>query len=88
MEDIDKQLEPDAFLGLLHRHLKQTSDVGALGMESDLYELGLDSMAAVNLLLELEETYGVIFPDTLLSESTFETPMALKSAIVSLLSQG
>lgn len=54
-------------------------------MESNLYELGLDSMAAVNLLLKLEETYGVIFPDALLTEATFETPLALKSAIVSLI---
>ena len=85
MDDIDKQLESDAFLGLLYGHLKQSGDVYALSMESNLYELGLDSMAAVNLLLELEEIYGIIFPDTLLSESTFETPMALKAAIVSLI---
>lgn len=85
MEDIIKQLEAEAFLGILCGHLKQTGDAGSLTMESNLYMLGLDSMAAVNLLFELEETFGVVFPDTFLTESTFETPTALKSAIVSLI---
>jgi acyl carrier protein len=84
MEDISKQLDAEAFLRILHNHLKQIGDGYCLTMESNLYELGLDSMAAVNLLLALEESYGVIFPDALLTESTFETPLALKSAIVSL----
>lgn len=85
MEDINKQLDAEAFLGVLYSHLKQIGEGSALTMESNLYVLGLDSMAAVNLLLELEETFGVVFPETFLTESTFETPMALKSAIVSLL---
>jgi acyl carrier protein len=84
MEDVSKQLDAEAFLGILHSYLKQIGDGDSLTMESNLYELGLESMAAVNLLLELEEIYGVIFPDALLTESTFETPLALKSAIVSL----
>lgn len=86
MEDISKQLvDAKAFLGILNNYLKQIGDGNSLTMESNLYELGLDSMAAVNLLLELEETYGVMFPDALLTDSTFETPLALKSAIVSLI---
>jgi acyl carrier protein len=84
LQDVNKQLDATAFLGVLRNYLRQVGDGDTLTMESNLYELGLDSMAAVNLLLELEETYQVIFPDALLTESTFETPLALKSAIVSL----
>ena len=85
MKDFSTQTDAGAFLGILHSYLRQLGDGNTLTMESNLYELGLDSMAAVNLLLELEEIYGVIFPDALLTESTFETPLALKSAIVSLI---
>jgi acyl carrier protein len=85
MEDINKQLDAEVFLGVLCSHLKQIGDGDSLTMESNLYVLGLDSMAAVNLLLELEEVYGVVFPDAFLTESTFETPMALKSVIISLI---
>ena len=85
MEDINKQLDAEVFLRILCSHLKQIGDGDSLTMESNLYVLGLDSMAAVNLLLELEEIFGVVFPDSFLTESTFETPMALKSTIVSLI---
>ena len=85
MKDINKQLDAEAFLGILCSHLKQVGEGNSLTMESNLYVLGLDSMGAANLLLELEETYGVLFPDSFLTESTFETPMALKLAIVSLI---
>jgi acyl carrier protein len=84
LQDVNKQLDATAFLGILRNYLRQVGDGDTLTMESNLYDLGLDSMAAVNLLLELEETYQVIFPEALLTESTFETPLALKSAIVSL----
>jgi acyl carrier protein len=84
MEQLSRQLDAEVFLGILHKYLKQVEDGISLTMESNLYELGLESMATVNLLLDLEESYGVIFPDALLTESTFETPLALKSAIVSL----
>ena len=85
MEDINKQLDAEVFLGILCSHLKQIGDGDSLTMESNLYVLGLDSMAAVNLLLELEEIFGVVFPDSFLTESTFETPMTLKATIVSLI---
>lgn len=84
MQDVNKQLDATAFLGILRNYLRLVGDGDTLTMESNLYDLGLDSMAAVNLLLELEETYQVIFPEALLTESTFETPLALQSAIVSL----
>jgi acyl carrier protein len=38
-----------------------------------LGDLGLDSMAAVNLLLDLEQAFDVQIPDDLLSAETFET---------------
>lgn len=84
MNDISEQVDAEAFLRILRNYVKQIGDCNTLTMESNLYELGLDSMAAVNLLLELEEIYGVVFPDVLLSEATFETPLALRTAIVSL----
>ena len=42
-----------------------------------LYDLGLDSMGTIQLLLELEETFGVTFPDDALKPEIFETPSAL-----------
>ncbi|MGG0646513.1 phosphopantetheine-binding protein [Bacillus mycoides] len=41
--------------------------------DTDLKELGLDSLASIELLLELEEMYDITFPDELLTEDTFSS---------------
>ncbi|MET7641181.1 phosphopantetheine-binding protein [Streptomyces sp. NPDC005438] len=50
-----------------------------------LADHGLDSLATVSLLLDLEEAFLVTIPDHLLTESTFATPDGLWSVIDSLL---
>lgn len=45
--------------------------------DDSLYELGLDSMGTIQLLLELEETFAVTFPDEALKPEVFATPQAL-----------
>jgi acyl carrier protein len=60
----------------------------AITAESSLRELGLDSMDAVELLFALEDAYGVIFPDELLTDATFDTAGSLWAAVESLLVDG
>ena len=84
MDNSQHSLDTDGFLALLQRHLRYPVGNTRLQMDSDLYALGLDSMAAVNLLLEIEERYSVLFPDHLLTDDTFRTPTALRSVIESL----
>ncbi|MFD4173382.1 MULTISPECIES: phosphopantetheine-binding protein [Streptomyces] len=50
-----------------------------------LIDLGLDSLATVSLLLEVEEAFDVTIPDHLLTEDTFATPAGLWSVVESLL---
>ena len=70
------------FLQLVAKYLKALGDPAALhAQESNLFDLGLDSTAALSLLMEIEERYGVTFPDSLLSDSTFETAEALKRGL-------
>jgi acyl carrier protein len=72
------------FLTLLTPFLKYTSAQG-ITAESSLRDLGLDSMRAVELLFALEDAYDVVFPDDLLTDTTFETAGSLWTAIESLL---
>jgi acyl carrier protein len=75
MDDITAQFEE-----VLLRHLrvvKQDSvDYGA-----ELAQLGLDSMTAVAVLLDMEKTFGIRFPDEMLVEGTFRTAGRLKEAV-------
>lgn len=59
---------------------------GSLNSDSDLYDLGLDSTSAIELMVALETKFGIAFPDSLIDESTFATPAMLHRAIVSVLS--
>ncbi|WCD88439.1 Aminoacyl carrier protein [Streptomyces xanthophaeus] len=46
-----------------------------------LADLGLDSMSAIELVITIEDTFGVQFRDELLVRETFATFAALESAI-------
>ena len=74
----DVQSIPDAqFLNLLRSHLKYLKPGASLESDQQLKSLGLDSMAAVDLLLDIEDIYGVTLPDHFLTEETFSTARAL-----------
>lgn len=68
------------FAALLRPYLKYVAEQEISG-ESRLRDLGLDSMRAIELLLALEDAYGVIIPDEQLNEATFETGSSLWAVI-------
>ncbi|MGK7943629.1 MAG: phosphopantetheine-binding protein [Microcystaceae cyanobacterium] len=66
-------------------HLKLITSVDQIGDNTELTSLGLDSMAATNLMLDLEDEFGITFPDELLTPETFYSANTLNSAIQKLL---
>ena len=68
-------------LALLRPYLKYVHNVDALKMDDDLGSSGLDSMGAIDLLLEIEDHFNVMIPDEKLVEETFATPRALWDVI-------
>lgn len=72
---------PEQFSAILRRHLRYAQPGEPLAPDAPLRDLGLDSMAAVTLMLDLEDEFGVTFPDSELTRRTFATPAALWAAI-------
>ncbi|KMS72988.1 hypothetical protein ACM01_21035 [Streptomyces viridochromogenes] len=70
-----------AFESILRSVLRTLSDAEPLRADLELAAAGLDSMASVELLLMLEETYGVEIPDELLQPVTFATAGSLWQAV-------
>ncbi|MFG3015668.1 phosphopantetheine-binding protein [Streptomyces cinerochromogenes] len=68
----------------LRVHLTLVPTEETIAPDLSLADHGLDSMATVSLILDLEEAFGVTIPDHLLTSSTFGTPAELWSAIASL----
>lgn len=52
--------------------------------DDDLYQQGLSSHASVNVMLALEDAFGVEFPDVLLRRDTFRSVAAIRAALESL----
>jgi acyl carrier protein len=56
-------------------------DISQLDDQANLYQAGLTSHASVNLMLALEDHFGIEFPERMLRRRTFESIAAIKSAI-------
>jgi acyl carrier protein len=72
------------FDGILRSHLTLLPAGAELSDDARLGSLGLDSLASIQLLVELEEAYAVSFPDERLTADTFSSPGALWAAVSSL----
>jgi acyl carrier protein len=72
---------PPQFEEILRAHLPLLPPDAELGYETELVNLGLDSLGNVMLLMQLEEVLDVVVPDEKLSTSTFATPANLWSTL-------
>jgi acyl carrier protein len=81
MDDITTQFEE-----CLRRHLR-SAKAESINYDVELAQLGLDSMTAVAVLLDMEKTFNVRFPDNMLVEGTFRTAGKLKEAVQKLREQ-
>ncbi len=69
---------------LLGEHARLAVHVDTLSDDASLYEAGMTSHSTVNLMLALEASFDVEFPDSMLRRSVFESIGAIESALVEL----
>jgi acyl carrier protein len=75
MDELNRTLQ-----GCLRRHLPLAPE-DDLDMSEELLLLGLDSMGAIALLLDVEEAFAVEFPREMLDPKTFRTGETLLAAV-------
>jgi acyl carrier protein len=66
---------------ILRRYLVLVPDGRDVPLETELPALGLDSMSALTLVLELEEIFDISFPDSVLNATTFRSASSLENVI-------
>lgn len=71
----------DAIEAVVRPHLKFLSADESLGAARSLGEAGLDSMASIDLLLDLENTFGISISDDDLDENSFETLAGIQKLV-------
>ncbi|GAA1329915.1 phosphopantetheine-binding protein [Saccharothrix algeriensis] len=72
---------PEEFDELLRAYLPLLRDDAPLAQGTPLADLGLDSLSTVGLLVDVEDAFGVQFPDDALVPDTFATASSLWSAV-------
>jgi acyl carrier protein len=78
-QDIDAKIRK-----VLDDHARTQIPIAELGNDDDLYQAGLTSHASVNVMLALEDSFDVEFPDDLLRKSTFESVAAIRASLTTL----
>jgi acyl carrier protein len=71
----------DQIRAILKEHARLSVDVSSLGEDSDLYQAGMTSHASVNVMLALEGTFDVEFPDRMLRRGVFESIASIRAAV-------
>ena len=66
---------------LIAQHARLAVDVDTLADDASLYEAGMTSHATVNLMLALEGSFDVEFPDSMLRRGVFESVAAIEAAL-------
>ncbi|HXQ44599.1 MAG TPA: acyl carrier protein [Acidimicrobiales bacterium] len=69
---------------ILAEHARLPVEVSALDDDADLYQAGMTSHASVSVMLALEDTFDIEFPESMLRKSTFESVSAISAALTSL----
>lgn len=76
----------EIFEKILRPHLRFLPADEALDPLVGLGELGLDSMASINLLFDLEQAFEISVPDEAIDEETFSTTGHTERLLARLLS--
>jgi acyl carrier protein len=71
----------DSIRDTLRQHARLSIDIDALPDDADLYQAGMSSHATVNVMLALEQTFDIEFPDRMLRRSVFESIASMRAAL-------
>lgn len=73
------------FLRTLASHLPSAGDPMEIPLDVSLRELGLNSLRAVDLLIDLEDRFAIAFPDDSLTDENFADARSLMALLERLL---
>lgn len=71
----------DTIRNLISEHGRLPVAVTTLGDDQDLYAAGLTSFAAVQLMLALEDSFDVEFPEQMLNRRSFASVNAIAGCL-------
>ncbi len=70
---------------ILEEHARLGRDVNTIADGDSLYDSGLSSHASVSVMLAIEDTFDIEFPDNMLNRRVFESIASIREAVDELL---
>jgi acyl carrier protein len=77
-------MTPDSIRAVLKAHGRTRMPIEEIGDDANLFNAGMTSLASVDVILALEEAFGIEFADHMMHRKTFESISSIASAIESL----
>lgn len=74
---------PPEYEVIVRSRLIDPPSLGEMDPDLNLPGAGLDSLETISLIVELEETFAITLPDSMLSMETFSSPARLWNSIQS-----
>ncbi|MBS0031780.1 phosphopantetheine-binding protein [Chitinophaga sp. 22321] len=71
----------ERFFNILRSYLKFAPEAEVFDWNEPLKNMGLDSMASINLVIVIEDEFGIIIPDEYLNAATFRSAATLYQMI-------
>lgn len=71
----------DAVRDILSRHGHLSVSVQQLGPDDSLFDHGMSSFQAVQVMMAVEEAFGLQFPDDMIRKETFSSIGAIAGAV-------
>ena len=77
----------DQICDILAKNGRLAVPVATLDDHADLFAAGLDSLAIVNVLMQLEERFDIELPDEMLQRKSFSSIATIDSVVTRLIGQ-
>ena len=74
----------DTIRGVLGAHARLAVPADAITDDMNLYDAGMTSHASVTVMLALEDTFDIEFPERMLRKATFSSVAAIRDAVAQL----
>lgn len=78
----------DTIRNVIAEHARLRTDAAELALDTDLYEAGMTSHASVTVMLAIEDTFDLEFPDRMLTREVFASIAAIDAAVQELVGAG
>ncbi len=78
---------PPEFERILRQHCRFVDAATPVDPDASLAVLGIDSLATLSVIVEIEDAFSVVVPDTMLTSDDFGSPGSMWRAVVTLVGE-